>query len=85
MKNNLEEFPKVSIIIPCYNEEKTIGLLLKAIQKQDYPLSNMEIVIADSLSTDATKKKISEFIKSNPSGFVKVVDNTKQTIPSGVK
>ena len=83
MKNNLKEFPKVSIIIPCYNEEKTIGLLLKAIQKQDYPLSNMEIVIADSLSTDATKKKISEFIKSNPSGFVKVVDNTKQTIPSG--
>ena len=84
MKNNLKKFPKVSIIIPCYNEEKTIGLLLIAIQKQDYPLSNIEIVIADSLSTDATKKKISEFIKSNPSVFVKVVDNAKQTIPSGV-
>jgi len=84
MKNNLKEFPKVSIIIPCYNEEKTIGLLLTAIQKQDYPLSNIEIVIADALSTDATKKKISEFIKSNPSIIVKVVDNAKQTIPSGV-
>lgn len=84
MKNNLKEFPKVSIIIPCYNEEKTIGLLLKAIQKQNYPLSNIEIVIADALSTDATKKKISEFIKSTPSIIVKVVDNAKQTIPSGV-
>ena len=84
MKNNLKEFPKVSIVVPCYNEEKTIGLLLKAIQKQDYPLSNIEIVIADALSTDATKKKISEFIKSTPSIIVKVVDNAKQTIPSGV-
>ena len=84
MKKNLEKFPKVSIIIPCYNEEKTIGLLLKAIQKQDYPLSNIEIVIADSLSTDSTKRKISEFIKSNQSSFVKVVDNARQTIPSGV-
>jgi glycosyltransferase involved in cell wall biosynthesis len=84
MKNNLKKFPKVSIIIPCYNEEKTIGLLLNAIKKQDYPLSNIEIVIADSLSTDATKEKIFEFIKSNPSVLVKVVDNTKQTIPSGV-
>jgi len=84
MKNNLTEFPKVSIIIPCFNEEKTIGGLLKAIQKQDYPLSSIEIVIADAFSTDETKKKISEFIKSNPSVIVKVVDNAKQTIPSGV-
>jgi len=84
MKNNHKNFPKVSIIIPCYNEEKTIGLLLKAIQKQDYPLTNIEIVIADSLSTDATKEKISEFIKSNPSVLIKVIDNAKQTIPSGI-
>jgi len=84
MRNNLKKLPKVSIIIPCYNEEKTIGLLLKAIQKQNYPLSNIEIVIADALSTDATKEKISEFIRSNLSVLIRVVDNTKQTIPSGV-
>jgi len=84
MKNNPKKIPKVSIIVPCYNEEKTIGLLLRAIQKQDYPQSNIEIVIADSLSTDTTKEKISEFINENPSILVKVVDNAKQTIPSGV-
>ncbi len=84
MKKIHKKFPKVSIIIPCYNEEKTIGFLLKAIKKQEYPLSNIEIIIADSLSTDATKEKISKFIKSNPSILVKVVDNAKQTIPSGV-
>jgi glycosyltransferase involved in cell wall biosynthesis len=84
MKNILKKFPKVSIIIPCYNEEKTIGLLLKAIQKQNYPLSKIEIVIADSLSTDATREKISEFIQGNPSSLVKVVDNAKRTIPSGI-
>ena len=84
MKNNPQKYPEVSIIIPCYNEEKTIGLLLDAIQKQDYPHSHIEIVIADSLSTDATKEKIFEFIENNPSVSVRVVDNAKQTIPSGV-
>ncbi|MCD6577749.1 MAG: glycosyltransferase family 2 protein [Anaerolineaceae bacterium] len=84
MKNNHKKYPKISIIVPCYNEENTIGLLLKAIQKQDYPVSNIEIVIADSLSTDATKEKIAEFVDKNPSTVVKVVDNIKQTIPSGV-
>ena len=84
MKNNHKKSPTVSIIIPCYNEEKTIGFLLNAIKKQIYPMSNIEIIIADSLSTDATKEKISDFIRCNPTMQVMVIDNTKQTIPSGV-
>ena len=84
MKNNPKKSPTVSIIIPCYNEEKTIGFLLNAIKKQIYPMSNIEIIIADSLSTDATKEKISDFIRCNPTMQVMVIDNTKQTIPSGV-
>lgn len=84
MKKNDKKYPKVSIIIPCYNEEETIGFLLNAIQKQNYPLSEIEIVISDSLSTDGTIEKISNFINCNPSSQIKVIENTKQTIPSGV-
>lgn len=43
---------KVSIVIRCYNEQEHIGRLLEGIQQQT--LSELETVIVDSGSTDAT-------------------------------
>ena len=42
----------VSIVIRCYNEERHIGRLLSGIMQQT--LSDVEIVVVDSGSTDAT-------------------------------
>ncbi|HEX5840683.1 MAG TPA: glycosyltransferase, partial [Anaerolineales bacterium] len=39
--------PKVSIIVPCYNEQSTIRLLLEALCAQTFPRAEMEVVIAD--------------------------------------
>ncbi len=75
---------KVSIIVPCYNEESTIQLLLNAILEQDYPMALMEVIIADALSQDQTRKKIEEFARTNPSLSVRVVDNPKRTIPAAI-
>jgi glycosyltransferase involved in cell wall biosynthesis len=75
---------KVSIIIPCYNEESTIQLLLDAILKQDFPIKNIEVIIADALSQDKTREKISEFADDHSLLRIKVVDNPKRTIPAAV-
>ncbi|NMB63115.1 MAG: glycosyltransferase family 2 protein [Chloroflexi bacterium] len=75
---------KVSIIVPCYNEEGTIQLLLHAILKQNFPVEKMEVVIADAHSQDATRQKIAEFQKTYPQLAIKVVDNPKRTIPAAV-
>jgi glycosyltransferase involved in cell wall biosynthesis len=48
----LEKLPKVSIVIRCYNEEKQIGRLLSGILEQT--VKNVEIIVVDSGSTDAT-------------------------------
>ena len=45
----------VSVIVPCYNEEATISQLLDAIYTQTYPRNEIEVVIADGLSTDDTR------------------------------
>lgn len=72
---------RVSVIIPCYNERRTIGSLLEAIYKQTYPLGDLEVVIADGMSTDGTRDAIHAFSKSHPELVIHVVDNPDRIIP----
>ena len=76
--------PKVSVIIPCYNEEKTIGLLLDAIFCQSFLRTELEVVIADGLSTDHTRQVIADFQRSHAEMAILVVDNSHKTIPSAL-
>lgn len=81
----MEQFKyKVSIIVPCYNEESTIQLLLDAVLKQQFSTEKMEVVIADAESQDATRKKIAEFQQAHPQLAIKVVENPQRTIPAAV-
>jgi succinoglycan biosynthesis protein ExoA len=76
--------PTVSIIVPCYNEEGTIGTLLQAILAQTYPPRDMEVVVADGMSTDGTRGVIHEFQKAHPELPIHVVENPGRTIPSSL-
>jgi glycosyltransferase involved in cell wall biosynthesis len=48
--------PKVSVIIPVYNEEKVIKDCLESLVKQTY--KNLEIIVVDDGSKDKSKVKI---------------------------
>jgi glycosyltransferase involved in cell wall biosynthesis len=76
--------PKISVIVPCYNEERTIGLLLNAIANQTVPLNELEVVIADGLSTDRTREEIKAFQLTTPSLNIRVIDNPKRIIPAAL-
>jgi succinoglycan biosynthesis protein ExoA len=76
--------PKVSIIVPCYNEQSTIVSMLKAFRAQTFPCTEMEVVIADGMSTDGTRAAISAFQQEHPDLEVRVVENVRRSIPSGV-
>jgi len=76
--------PKVSVIVPCYNEQSTIRLLLEAIHQQTFPRAEMEVVIADGMSTDGTRDAIAKFQADFPDLNIRVIDNTLRTIPSGL-
>lgn len=56
---------KLSIIIPVYNEEKTVEELLKRVVQVNLPKGvKREIIVVDDGSTDSSKLKISNFIRS---------------------
>jgi succinoglycan biosynthesis protein ExoA len=74
----------VSIIVPCYNEETTIQFLLDALYRQTFPRTQLEIVIADGISTDFTLQRIQEFQNNHPDLLIRVIKNDRRTIPSGV-
>ena len=75
---------RVTIIIPCLNEEKTITQLLEAILGQDFPTQDIEVVIADGLSTDATRTRITEFRQHHPVLAIRVLDNPSRKIPAAL-
>ena len=61
--------PKVSVVIPVYNEEVIISRTISAILKSDYPLT--EILIIDDGSTDQTAAIVKKIYYYHPK--VKVI------------
>jgi glycosyltransferase involved in cell wall biosynthesis len=59
MQNFENHEPLVSICIPVYNSENTIGKTIASILNQTF--KNIEIIIIDNNSTDSTIKIIEEF------------------------
>jgi glycosyltransferase involved in cell wall biosynthesis len=76
--------PSVSIIIPCYNEQDTIRKLLEAVYAQTFPRADLEMVIADGMSTDGTRAEIAAFADAHPDLHIAMADNPVQSIPSAL-
>jgi len=52
----------LSIVVPCYNEEKEIGATIRALLDSDY-LGLKKIIVVDDCSTDNSYKIIKEFAR----------------------
>ncbi len=55
----MNDNPLVSIIIPTYNSERTLGRCLDSIEKQTY--KNIEVIVVDNGSTDRTVELAREY------------------------
>lgn len=70
----------VSVIIPCYNEERFIGKALENLAAQ-YASEDYEIIVIDGRSNDRTREVVAEFQQTHPELQVRIVDNPARQIP----
>ncbi len=59
----MNNFPLISLIIPCYNAEQTLRKCLKSVVGQTY--HNLEIILIDDGSIDGSREIYQEFEKED--------------------
>lgn len=73
------DLPTLSIIVAARNEEEHIGWLLSHLQAQDYPKEEIEIIIANDGSTDATGDIVDEAASTDPRIRHLFIENAPET------
>jgi succinoglycan biosynthesis protein ExoA len=76
--------PRISIIVPCYNERRTIVGLLDAIRRQTCGTKPLEVIVADGMSTDGTPEVIAAYAAQHPELAPTVVENPDRNIPAAL-
>jgi cellulose synthase/poly-beta-1,6-N-acetylglucosamine synthase-like glycosyltransferase len=79
LKVNSDYTPTVSLIVSTYNEALVINKKLMNIQKMDYPVDKLEVIIVDSASTDNTLNVCSDFLKNSHFRFpIRLISEEKR-------
>jgi cellulose synthase/poly-beta-1,6-N-acetylglucosamine synthase-like glycosyltransferase len=58
---NINHFPSVAIIVPCWNEEKTVHGTIESLLALEYPKDKLELIVVDDGSTDTTWSEILKY------------------------
>ena len=70
---------QITIIIPCYNEEKYIRGCLHSVLNSDFPQEDMEVFVVDGGSQDQTVKIVKEFQRKYP--CIRLLHNPQKIVP----
>jgi succinoglycan biosynthesis protein ExoA len=79
---NSARLPFVTLVMPIRNEGAFIAQALGAALAQDYPKELMEIIVADGMSTDETRRIVGEMRAADRR--VRLIDNRGQFVASGL-
>jgi len=63
-RKELTYYPSVSVVIPAFNEEKTIVHAVRSILESDYPQDRIQVIVVNDGSKDNTKTVLRNFLYS---------------------
>lgn len=78
----LNDFPLVSVVIPCRNEEGFIGACLDSIVANDYPKERLEVLVVDGMSQDGTRTIVEAH--ATRSSSIRLLDNPAKITPTAL-
>ena len=79
LSKNIESFPSVTIIVPCFNEEHTVCDTVKSLLNLDYPKERLFIIAVDDGSTDGTFRELSKFKNNSQFSILSKENGGKHT------
>ncbi len=82
MKMPSSDQPRVSIVLPCRNEAGHIEACLQSILAQEPPEGGLEIIAADGMSTDGTRRYLEEAARRHPQ--LRVLNNPGRIVSTGL-
>ena len=78
-----EEKPDITMVVPFFNEEKYLSLMINSITSQDLGVFHAEIIFVDGNSTDNSVAVIKKNTNC-PSIILRIINNPKKTTPCGL-
>lgn len=75
----LDDRPRISIVVPCRNEERYIGACLDSILATSYPLDRIEVLVVDGMSEDGTREILASYARQHST--IRVLDNGRRITP----
>ena len=78
LKMDKDYTPLITILVPTYNEEKSIKFKLENLSKLEYPKEKVEIILVNDSSTDKSLQEICNFQISHPEIDIQVLSNTQR-------
>jgi glycosyltransferase involved in cell wall biosynthesis len=76
------ESPRVSVIVPCRNEQDWIARCLDSVLRNDYPKDRLEVLVVDGMSDDGTRATVAEYAAQYP--FIRLLDNLRRITPAAL-
>ena len=78
----MTQYPFVSIIAPCRNEEAFIENAVSSILENDYPPESMEVLVVDGMSNDGTRDIVRAMARRD--NRIRLLDNPRKIVPSAM-
>jgi succinoglycan biosynthesis protein ExoA len=73
--------PFITVVMPVRNEARFIGETLGQLLAQDYPADRHEIIVADGMSDDGTRKIVADLAGQHPQ--LRLLDNPQRLSSAG--
>jgi cellulose synthase/poly-beta-1,6-N-acetylglucosamine synthase-like glycosyltransferase len=64
-KKIITRYPTVTVVVPAFNEEKTVAKTIETLLKLDYPKDKLKITVVDDGSKDGTWQEMQKY-KNHP-------------------